>query len=134
MKAEWGLVVFGALFMVPSMGWSIAKESKISSWTETRGTIVNLAYRGDESPVATVEYVDNQSGAHTVTETVSNGTEEGDFVDIRYDPETPSDAVVDHFTSKHFLTMILFPIGFIFSLVGFIIAMTTKPDQATKPS
>lgn len=44
MKAEWGLVVFGALFMVPSLGWSIAKESKISSWTETRGTIVNLAY------------------------------------------------------------------------------------------
>ena len=134
MKAEWGLVVFGALFMVPSLGWSIARESKISSWTETRGTIVNLAYRGEESPVATVQYADSQSRTHTVTSTVSDGTEKGKVVDIRYDPETPSDAVVDHFTSKHFLTIILFPIGFLFSLVGLIIRQTTKPDQATEPS
>ncbi len=129
MNAAVGLMLFGALFMVPSLGWSIAKEVRISSWTQTRGIVINLAYRGEESPVATLEYAGADSIKHKVTSRVSNGAKLGDSFDVRYAPDSPSEAVVDEFTSKHLLTIVLFPIGFIFSLVGFILRMNMQPEQ-----
>ncbi len=134
MKAAFGLMLFGALFMVPSLGWSIAKESRISSWTQVRGTVTNLAYYGEQSPVATLEYDDTETIRHKVTTTVPFGTSVGESFDVRYDPDSPSEAVVDEFTSKHFLTIILFPIGLIFSLVGFILWINMRSGQSGNPS
>ena len=84
-------------------------------------------------PGVRVGHVTDSDAATGVT-VLTFGEPNGAIVDVKYNPKSPSDAVVDHFFSKHFLAMILFPIGFLFSLVGFILGMTTKPDQATKPS
>jgi hypothetical protein len=130
MKSMYGFILFGALFMVPSLGWSIAKEVKISSWTATSGTIVNLAFHADNSPIATVEYRDAGAVVHTVETSVSFGTEMKESVAVRYDPDAPAEAVVDRFFSKHLLTVILFPIGFIFSLVGFVVLKSTTPTES----
>ncbi|MET9762311.1 DUF3592 domain-containing protein [Streptomyces sp. NPDC006372] len=137
-----GLIAFGALFVVVGLILAGVSVSYLTGAERAQGRVVALEWRTDHTSSSRKRRVNDEPVAHPVIEFTSKdgaprkfedsaGTnppsyEVGERVEVLYRADTPEDARLNGFASLWLLPLIFGGIGLLFSGIGTVIALVTR--------
>ena len=107
--------------------WSIS-EDLVANGLHARGTVIDLAYRRDDDGggtyVPVVEFLDSAGETriyHSTSGSNPPAYDRGERVDLYYDRENPERAMIDSFTDRWMLPLILGVMATVFGAAGYTV-------------
>jgi len=121
-----GIFASVGLVIAAAAGWLYLKDrSFAASGARTHGTVVEMLdirdSDGDYSSKPKVEFHDADGARHVFTSSVSSSPPRystGETVEVIYAPGSPDEAVIDSFSDRFFLPLVLGGLGTLFAAIG----------------
>lgn len=127
----WVFTGFGVIFMVAGAGIYYVDGQFAARASKARGVVTDLVRPRDRQSTtysAIVRFTDAQGQQQEMVDSLSSNPprfSRGEEVDVLYDPQSPSNAMIDDAFGRYFLPGMFAGLGFVFALIG--VAMLVVP-------